>query len=59
MGSVNAPDVLYGRPQTVDEIVNGTVGRALARIGVKNDLYFRWLGLGKPPASGNSISENS
>jgi 4-hydroxy-3-polyprenylbenzoate decarboxylase len=37
----------YGRPQTVDEIVNGTVGRALARIGIKNELYFKWLGMNK------------
>jgi len=50
-GAIIMPPVpaFYGRPQTVDEIVNGTVGRALARIGIKNDLYFQWLGLGKPP----------
>jgi flavin prenyltransferase len=42
----------YGNPQTVDDIVNGTVGRALARIGIKNELYSQWLGMGKekPPA---------
>lgn len=42
----------YGNPQTVDDIVNGTVGRALARIGIKNELYSHWLGMGKekPPA---------
>jgi 4-hydroxy-3-polyprenylbenzoate decarboxylase len=39
----------YGRPQTVDEIINGTVGRALARIGIKNELYFKWLGMGGTP----------
>jgi flavin prenyltransferase len=37
----------YGNPQTVDDIVNGTVGRALSRIGIKNELYFQWLGMGK------------
>ena len=37
----------YGRPQTVDDIVNETVGRVLRRIGFDNDLYTRWLGL--PP----------
>ncbi|MEO8607800.1 MAG: UbiX family flavin prenyltransferase [Chloroflexota bacterium] len=37
----------YGNPQTIDDLINGTVGRALARIGVKNELYFRWLGMGK------------
>jgi len=37
----------YSRPQTVDDIVNETVGRVLRRIGFDNDLYTRWLGL--PP----------
>jgi flavin prenyltransferase len=37
----------YGNPQTIDDLVNGTVGRALSRIGIKNELYFRWLGMGK------------
>jgi 4-hydroxy-3-polyprenylbenzoate decarboxylase len=37
----------YGNPKTVDDIVNSTVGRALARIGVQNRLYFEWLGMGK------------
>ncbi len=48
-GTILMPPVpaFYGRPQTVDEIVNGTVGRALARIGIKNDLYFKWLGMNK------------
>jgi 4-hydroxy-3-polyprenylbenzoate decarboxylase len=40
----------YGNPKTVDDIVNGTVGRALARIGVQNRLYFEWLGMGKEQA---------
>jgi 4-hydroxy-3-polyprenylbenzoate decarboxylase len=48
-GAIVMPPVpaFYGRPQTVDEIVNGTVGRALARIGIKNELYFKWLGMNK------------
>lgn len=48
-GAILMPPVpaFYGRPQTVDELVNGTVGRALARIGIQNDLYFKWLGMGK------------
>ncbi len=37
----------YGNPQTIDDLVNGTVGRALARIGIKNELYSQWLGMGK------------
>lgn len=35
----------YSRPQTVDDIVNGTVGRVLARMGFENELYYRWLGM--------------
>lgn len=35
----------YGRPTTIDELVDGTVGRVLARIGIDNDLYTRWLGM--------------
>ncbi|MBC7809901.1 MAG: UbiX family flavin prenyltransferase [Burkholderiales bacterium] len=48
-GAVIMPPVpaFYGRPQTVDDIVNGTVGRALARIGIRNELYFEWLGMNK------------
>jgi 4-hydroxy-3-polyprenylbenzoate decarboxylase len=47
IGAVIMPPVpaFYGKPQTVDDIVNGTVGRALARIGIKNQLYYEWLGM--------------
>jgi 4-hydroxy-3-polyprenylbenzoate decarboxylase len=47
IGAVVFPPVpaLYGRPQTVDDIVDGTVGRVLARLGIENELYFRWAGL--------------
>jgi 4-hydroxy-3-polyprenylbenzoate decarboxylase len=50
-GAIIMPPVpaFYGRPQSVDEIINGTVGRALARIGIKNELYFKWLGMNKTP----------
>jgi len=34
----------YGNPQTVAEIVDTTVGRILARVGVENTLYTRWEG---------------
>jgi 3-polyprenyl-4-hydroxybenzoate decarboxylase len=33
----------------VDDIVNGTVGRMLARVGIENELYYRWLGVGPAP----------
>jgi len=35
----------YSRPETIDDIVNGTVGRILARLGFENDLYYRWQGM--------------
>lgn len=46
-GAVVMPPVpaFYSRPQTIDDIVNATVGRALARIGLGNDLYARWQGM--------------
>jgi 4-hydroxy-3-polyprenylbenzoate decarboxylase len=45
-GAVIFPPVpaFYGRPQTVAEIVDGTVGRVLARLGLENELYTRWEG---------------
>lgn len=47
IGCVIFPPVpaFYSRPQTIDDIVNSTVGRMLARIGFENDLYHRWLGI--------------
>jgi 4-hydroxy-3-polyprenylbenzoate decarboxylase len=44
LGAVIFPPVpaWYGRPQTVDELVDISVGRILARVGVENDLYPRW-----------------
>lgn len=47
IGAVILPPVpaFYSRPQSVDDIINGTVGRVLLRLGVDNDLYFTWLGL--------------
>jgi 4-hydroxy-3-polyprenylbenzoate decarboxylase len=46
VGAVIFPPVpaFYGRPQTVAELVDATVGRALARMGVENELYTRWEG---------------
>jgi 4-hydroxy-3-polyprenylbenzoate decarboxylase len=46
MGAVIFPPVpaLYGHPQSVSELVDATVGRVLARVGVENDLYPRWQG---------------
>lgn len=46
-GAIIMPPVpaFYSSPQTVDDLVNGTVGRALARIGIHNTLYSEWLGM--------------
>ncbi len=47
MGCVIFPPVpaFYSRPNSIDDIVNGTVGRMLARIGLENELYYRWKGM--------------
>ncbi len=37
----------YGRPETLAEVVDSTVGRALARLGIENDTYHQWQGMGK------------
>lgn len=46
-GAVIMPPVpaFYANPKTVDDIVNQTVGRALARVGVPNELYAEWTGM--------------
>ena len=46
IGALIFPPVpaFYGRPQTVADIVDGTVGRILARLGVENELYTKWVG---------------
>jgi 4-hydroxy-3-polyprenylbenzoate decarboxylase len=45
-GAVIFPPIpaFYLRPRSVDEIVDNTVGRILARLGVENDLYQEWQG---------------
>jgi 4-hydroxy-3-polyprenylbenzoate decarboxylase len=45
-GAIIFPPVpaFYARPQSVDDIVNNTVGRVLARLGIENDLYQEWKG---------------
>ncbi|MCX6028918.1 MAG: UbiX family flavin prenyltransferase [Chloroflexi bacterium] len=47
IGCIIFPPVpaFYSRPQTVDDIINGTVGRVLARLGFENEMYYRWLGM--------------
>ena len=46
-GAIIFPPIpyFYGQAQTLDEMITGTVGRMLARIGVPNQDYTRWQGL--------------
>jgi 4-hydroxy-3-polyprenylbenzoate decarboxylase len=45
-GAVIFPPIpaFYIRPRSMDEIINNTVGRILARLGIENDLYQEWRG---------------
>jgi flavin prenyltransferase len=49
-GAVIMPPVpaFYDRPTTIDDIVNVTVGRALARLGIQNVLFSEWRGMSNP-----------
>jgi 4-hydroxy-3-polyprenylbenzoate decarboxylase len=46
-GAVIFPPVpaFYNRPQTVDDIINNTVGRVLVRLGIQNTGYAVWGGM--------------
>lgn len=48
-GAIIFPPVpaFYGRPRSLDDIINGTVGRILLRLGIENELFTRWPGLGQ------------
>jgi 4-hydroxy-3-polyprenylbenzoate decarboxylase len=45
-GAIIFPPVpaYYIRPQSVEEIIDNTVGRVLARLGIQNNLYQEWQG---------------
>lgn len=47
-GAIVMPPVpaLYIRPQSVDDLINHTVGRVLDLFGLENTLVQRWSGLG-------------
>jgi 4-hydroxy-3-polyprenylbenzoate decarboxylase len=49
MGAIIFPPVpaFYAHLSSIDEMIDNTVGRVLARLGIENDLYMRWQGLGK------------
>ncbi len=35
----------YGKPRSLADLLNATVGRALARLGIENEAYPRWPGM--------------
>jgi 4-hydroxy-3-polyprenylbenzoate decarboxylase len=47
MGAIVFPPVpaFYARLSSIDEMVDNTVGRVLARLGIDNELFVRWKGL--------------
>lgn len=47
-GAVISPPVpaFYSRPQTLDDLVNHSVGRVLSRLGISNDHFQAWQGVG-------------
>ena len=50
IGCIIFPPVpaFYAHPRSVADIVDATVGRALARIGIENDLFTTWGGRTAP-----------
>lgn len=46
-GAIIFPPVpaFYARPKSIDEMVNHTVGRVLARLGIENEEYLEWKGM--------------
>jgi flavin prenyltransferase len=46
IGAILMPPVpaWYAQPASIEDIVDATVGRALARLGLDNTLYPRWAG---------------
>jgi 4-hydroxy-3-polyprenylbenzoate decarboxylase len=48
-GAVIFPPVpaFYAHPQTVDDIITDLCGRVLARLGIENQAYQEWHGLGE------------
>ncbi len=47
-GCILMPPVpaFYNRPQSLQDVIDHTVGRVLARLGIENTLYREWTGLG-------------
>ena len=49
IGAIIFPPVpaFYARLSSIEEMVDNTVGRVLARLGIDNELYVQWEGLAK------------
>lgn len=47
IGAILFPPVpaFYARPQSLEDVITNTAGRALARIGITNDAYAEWQGI--------------
>jgi len=48
-GALIFPSVpaFYTRPASFDEIIDNMVGRVLLRLGIENELYMKWKGVGR------------
>lgn len=46
-GAIIMPPVpaFYGNPATLDEVIDGTIGRILLRLSIDNELYTKWRGM--------------
>ena len=52
-GAIIFPPVpaFYTQPQNLSEVVDNIIGRLLARLGIENQAYEQWQGLGSEPAN--------
>ena len=44
IGATIVPPIpaFYGKPETIEDLIDETLGRVLSQVGVDNDLYTRW-----------------
>ena len=52
-GAIIFPPVpaFYTQPKSLTEVVDNIIGRLLARLGIENQAYEQWQGLGSEPAN--------
>jgi 3-polyprenyl-4-hydroxybenzoate decarboxylase len=48
-GAVIFPPVpaFYAKPQSIEDLIDNLIGRLLARLGIENDRFMRWRGIGQ------------